>query len=59
MKNIPFALTRSPNARYANDPSYPLIMQDAFQVFECEVDGSFRMNPDVQPIPPLSKVTGA
>ena len=45
MKNIPFALTRSPNARYANAPSSPLIMQDAFQVFECEVDGSFRYEP--------------
>jgi flavin reductase (DIM6/NTAB) family NADH-FMN oxidoreductase RutF len=46
MTNIPFALTRSPNARYADDPSYPLIMQDAFQVFECEVGGAFRYEPE-------------
>lgn len=45
MKNIPFALTTSPNVRYADDPTYPLIMQDAFQVFECEVDGTFRYEP--------------
>ncbi len=45
MKNIPFKLAASPNAKYAGDPSYPLIMQDAFQVFECEVDGSFRYEP--------------
>jgi len=45
MKNIPFALTTSPNVRYAEDPTYPLIMQDAFQVFECEVDGTFRYEP--------------
>lgn len=45
MKGIPFALTMSPNARYSNDQSYPLIMQDAFQVFECEVDGTFRYEP--------------
>lgn len=48
MRNIPFALTSTPNPRYADDPAFPLIMQDAFQVFECEVDGTFRYEPGRQ-----------
>lgn len=45
MKTSPFALAQSPNIRYADDPTYPLVMRDAFQVFECEVDGEFRYEP--------------
>ena len=41
MKNIPFEMTRSPTEAYASDPEFPLIIKDAFQVFECELDGTF------------------
>lgn len=45
MKNIPFELVRTPSEEYVQDPEFPLLMKDAFQVYECEVDGEFRHQP--------------
>ena len=45
MKGIPFELVRTPSAEYAGDPDFPLLMKDAFQVFECELDGEFHYQP--------------
>lgn len=45
MKGIPFEMVRTPSAEYAGDPDFPLLMKDAFQVFECELDGEFHYQP--------------
>jgi len=45
MQDVPFELITTPDQRFAADPKFPLIMQDAFQVFECEVDESFVYKP--------------
>jgi len=45
MKDIPFKMVKSPSAEYADDPKFPLIMDDAFEVFECEIDGEFKYQP--------------
>ncbi len=45
MQDIPFELINTPDQRFAFDPLFPLVMQDAFQVFECEVDDSFEYRP--------------
>ncbi len=45
MQDAPFELISTPDPRFAADPKFPLIMQDAFQVFECEVDESFVYKP--------------
>jgi len=52
MKDIPFEMVKSPTAEYANDPRFPMLMNDAFQVYECEVDGEFEYKPhrDTDPI---------
>jgi hypothetical protein len=45
MKDIPFEMVGSPTEAYAHDPKFPQIMNDAFQVYECEVDGEFKYQP--------------
>lgn len=45
MKGIPFEMVRTPSAEYAQDPDFPLLMKDAFQVYECELDGEFQYKP--------------
>jgi flavin reductase (DIM6/NTAB) family NADH-FMN oxidoreductase RutF len=53
MKDIPFELEESPNEIFQDDPDYPLIMKDAFQVYECETDGTFEYKPYREAAPPL------
>jgi flavin reductase (DIM6/NTAB) family NADH-FMN oxidoreductase RutF len=53
MKDIPFKLVDSPNEIFRKDPDYPLIMKDAFQVFECITDGTFEYKPHREAAPPL------
>ena len=45
MKNSPFEMIKSPSPEYADDPKFPLLMKDAFQVYECELNGEFRWEP--------------
>jgi len=45
MKDIPFAMGKTPSPEYADDPEFPLIMKDAFQIYECEVNGEFHWQP--------------
>jgi flavin reductase (DIM6/NTAB) family NADH-FMN oxidoreductase RutF len=45
MRSSPFALTKSPTPRFRDDPDFPLIVEAAFQVFECTVDGEFHYHP--------------
>jgi flavin reductase (DIM6/NTAB) family NADH-FMN oxidoreductase RutF len=45
MKNIPFEMVRTPTPEYAADPEFPLLISDAFEVFECELDGEFQYQP--------------
>jgi flavin reductase (DIM6/NTAB) family NADH-FMN oxidoreductase RutF len=53
MRDVPFELIGTPDQRFAADPKFPLIMQDAFQVFECEVDESFNYRPKREAQPQL------
>lgn len=53
MKDIPFELEKSPNDLFRDNPDYPLIMKDAFQVYECETDGTFEYKPHREAAPPL------
>ena len=53
MKDVPFELSESPNEIFRNDPEYPLIMKDAFQVYECVTDGTFEYKPYREAAPPL------
>ena len=53
MKDIPFELEESPNEIFQDDPDYPLIMKDAFQIYECETDGTFEYKPHREAAPPL------
>ena len=53
MKGIPFKLAESPNENFRKDPDYPLIMKDAFQVYECVTDGTFEYKPHREAAPPL------
>ena len=46
MAESPFELERSPTAGRSEDPDYPLLMRDAFQVWACELDGSFNYTPE-------------
>ena len=45
MKDIPFHMVRTPTEAYADDPTFPLLIDEAFQVFECELDGEFHYQP--------------
>jgi len=53
MKDIPFKLEESPNQNFREDADYPLIMRDAFQVYECVTDGTFEYKPHREAAPPL------
>lgn len=53
MKGIPFELGKSPTPELAADEDFPLIMQDAFQVYECVMDGTFEYHPHREAAPPL------
>lgn len=45
MAEQPFELERSPTPGRAEDRDFPLLMKDAFQVWECSLDGEFRYAP--------------
>jgi flavin reductase (DIM6/NTAB) family NADH-FMN oxidoreductase RutF len=53
MKGMPFNLVPTKTKEFADDPDYPLIMQDAFQVYECVMDGTFEYHPSRQAAAPL------
>jgi flavin reductase (DIM6/NTAB) family NADH-FMN oxidoreductase RutF len=53
MKDCPFELIKTPNPAFNKDPDYPLIMKDAFQIFECVVDGTFEYKPHREAAAPL------
>jgi flavin reductase (DIM6/NTAB) family NADH-FMN oxidoreductase RutF len=53
MKDMPFKLVPTKTKEFADDPDYPLIMQDAFQVYECVMDGTFEYHPSRQAAAPL------
>jgi len=53
MADCPFELEQSPHPTLGNDPDYPLIMKDAFQVYECVVDGTFEYHPHREAAAPL------
>jgi flavin reductase (DIM6/NTAB) family NADH-FMN oxidoreductase RutF len=53
MKDVPFKLVPTPTKPFAEDPDYPLIMQDAFQVYECVLDGKFEYQPSREAAGPL------
>jgi flavin reductase (DIM6/NTAB) family NADH-FMN oxidoreductase RutF len=55
MQGIPFTLVDSPSTDLAADPDYPQIMADAFQVYECEVDGTFEYRPHRITAPPQAE----
>ncbi|MCP4001950.1 MAG: hypothetical protein GY727_13660 [Gammaproteobacteria bacterium] len=48
MRDIPFELMQSPTPGFCDDPEAPLLVKGAFQVFECEVGGTFDYNPSRQ-----------
>ncbi|MDP6436950.1 MAG: hypothetical protein QF803_02065 [Gammaproteobacteria bacterium] len=45
MEDTPFTMIKTPTPRFRDDPEYPLIVEEAFQVFECVVDGEFEYHP--------------
>ncbi len=45
MQDTPFTMIKTPTPQFADDPDYPLILEEAFQVFECVVDGEFEYRP--------------
>jgi len=45
MENVPFTMIKTPTPQFSEDPDYPLIIEEAFQVFECVVDGEFKYHP--------------
>jgi flavin reductase (DIM6/NTAB) family NADH-FMN oxidoreductase RutF len=45
MAEQPFELEPSPTPERAADPNCPWLMKDAFQVWECSLDGDFRYTP--------------
>jgi flavin reductase (DIM6/NTAB) family NADH-FMN oxidoreductase RutF len=45
MKDIPFEMIKTPTEDLASDPTYPMLMNDAFQIYECELDGEFNYQP--------------
>lgn len=45
MADQPFELEPSPTLGRAQDPEFPHLMKDAFQVWECTLDGEFQYNP--------------
>jgi len=55
MKDIPFNMVKSPTPGYAANPEYPLIIEEAFQVYECELNGSFQYHPHRETAEPLAE----
>jgi len=53
MKGVPFELMRSPTPDFRADDDFPLIMADAFQVYECVLDGKFEYRPHREAAAPL------
>jgi flavin reductase (DIM6/NTAB) family NADH-FMN oxidoreductase RutF len=53
MEDVPFELMKTPNAEFKDDPDFPMIMKDAFQIFECVVDGTFKYEPEREAAAPL------
>jgi flavin reductase (DIM6/NTAB) family NADH-FMN oxidoreductase RutF len=45
MEDTPFTMIKTPTPQFRDDPEYPLIIEEAFQVFECIVDGEFEYRP--------------
>ncbi len=45
MKDTPFTLTETPTQNFREDPDYPLIIKEAFQIYECFTDGMFDYKP--------------
>ncbi len=45
MRDIPFEMVQTPTEAYRDDPTFPQLINDAFQVFECELDGQFQYHP--------------
>jgi flavin reductase (DIM6/NTAB) family NADH-FMN oxidoreductase RutF len=48
MENTPFTMIKTPTQRFRDDPEFPLILEQAFQVYECVVDGEFEYRPKRQ-----------
>ena len=46
MEHSPFTLARTPSEEYQDDPQFPQIIDEAFQIYECEVDQTFHYHPD-------------
>ncbi len=55
MKDSPFTMIKTPTAQFRDDPEYPLILEEAFQVFECVVDGEFKYHPARETDPSLAE----
>jgi flavin reductase (DIM6/NTAB) family NADH-FMN oxidoreductase RutF len=53
MKDVPFELMKTPDPQFRDDPDFPLLMKDAFQIFECTVDGTFNYEPKREAAAPL------
>lgn len=45
MKDIPFEMVPTKTEEYVDDPKFPLLINDAFQVYECEYNGEFQWHP--------------
>ena len=45
MKDTAFSLTKTPSDAYQDDPRFPLLVGEAFQIYECEVDEAFHYHP--------------
>jgi flavin reductase (DIM6/NTAB) family NADH-FMN oxidoreductase RutF len=45
MANSPFKLIKTPTPGFCDDPEFPQIVEQAFQVYECVVDGEFEYRP--------------
>ena len=55
MENVPFTMIKTPTERFAADPEFPLIIEEAFQVYECTVDGDFHYRPKRDAHPTLAE----
>ncbi|MFW2404513.1 MAG: hypothetical protein ACN4GT_07085 [Gammaproteobacteria bacterium] len=53
MADVPFDMIKTPTTEFREDEDYPLIMKDAFQVYECVMDGKFEYHPHREAAAPL------
>lgn len=53
MEDVPFTMIKTPTPQFSNDPEFPLLVEEAFQVFECVVDGEFEYRPIRETAPSL------